>query len=109
MLQEYDKQVMDADPASAREVRISQNTGQVTEIMSQVGLQALISLFVHIVVFILTWWALQSLKFDLLFRHPKSLQARMLYILLALAVSYPVARFFLDYVNWSMTLPQIYG
>lgn len=76
--------------------------------MANVGIQALISLFVHLLILLLTWWALQSLKFDLLFRHPKSLQARLLYILLAIAISYPVARFFLDYLNWSVVLPQIY-
>ncbi|TGA99772.1 DUF1146 domain-containing protein [Sporolactobacillus shoreae] len=77
--------------------------------MTNVGVQALISIFVHLLVLVLTWWALQSLKFDLLFRHPKTLQARILYILLAVAISYPVAQFFLDYVNWSLMLPQIYG
>lgn len=77
--------------------------------MTNVGVQALISLFVHLLALVLTWWALQSLKFDLLFRHPKTLQARILYILLSVAISYPVAQFFLDYVNWSLLLPQIYG
>ncbi|WP_100489518.1 DUF1146 family protein [Sporolactobacillus pectinivorans] len=77
--------------------------------MTNVGIQALISIFVHLLAFVLTWWALQSLKFDLLFRHPKNLQARILYILLSVAISYPVAQFFLDYVNWSLLLPQIYG
>lgn len=73
------------------------------------GLQALISLIIHLIALVLTWWALQSLKIDVFFRRPKSLQARILYILLAIAISYPVARFFLSYANWSLVLPKIYG
>ncbi|RYL95133.1 DUF1146 domain-containing protein [Sporolactobacillus sp. THM7-4] len=73
------------------------------------GLQAMINLFVHLIVLILTWWALLSLKIDVFVRHPRSLRARILYVLLAIAISYPVARFFLDYVNWSLMLPQLYN
>ncbi|MDD9148252.1 MULTISPECIES: DUF1146 family protein [unclassified Sporolactobacillus] len=74
-----------------------------------VGLQALISLLVHLITLVLTWWALQGLKIDDLFRHPKSPQVRVLYVLLAIAISYPVAEFFLSYIDWSLTLPKIYG
>jgi uncharacterized integral membrane protein (TIGR02327 family) len=73
------------------------------------GLQAMISILIHLSFLALTWWALQSLKFEAAFRHPKSLQARIFYVLLAIAISYPVAKFFLDYVVWSLMLPQIYG
>ncbi|RYM05566.1 DUF1146 domain-containing protein [Sporolactobacillus sp. THM7-7] len=73
------------------------------------GFYALLSLFIHLIALILTWWALQSLKIDVFMRRPKSLQSRILLILIALAISYPVARFFLDYMDWSLRLPQIYG
>jgi uncharacterized integral membrane protein (TIGR02327 family) len=72
------------------------------------GLLALISIVAQLLFFALTWWALQSVKFEAVFRHAKSLQARILYVLLAIAISYPVTKFFLDYVNWSLILPQIY-
>lgn len=72
------------------------------------GIQALLNLFVHLAVLILTFWALHSMKIDVFFRHPKSLQARILFVLLAIAISYPVARFFLDYINWSISLPLMY-
>ncbi|MET1248670.1 MULTISPECIES: DUF1146 family protein [Sporolactobacillus] len=73
------------------------------------GLQAMISILIHLSFLALTWWALQSLKFEAVFRYPKSLQARIFYVLLAIAISYPVAKFFLDYVVWSLMLPQIYN
>ncbi|MFT8311911.1 MAG: DUF1146 family protein [Sporolactobacillus sp.] len=72
------------------------------------GFQAMISIFVHISFLALTWWALQSVKLEAAFRHPKSIQARAFYVILAIAISYPVAKFFLDYVVWSLMLPQIY-
>ncbi|MFX3617558.1 MAG: DUF1146 family protein [Sporolactobacillus sp.] len=76
--------------------------------MTNVGFQALLSIFVHLLFFILTWWALQGVKFETLLRRPSSIQARILYLLLAIAISYPVAAFFLDYLNWSLALPNIY-
>ncbi|EST12386.1 DUF1146 family protein [Sporolactobacillus laevolacticus] len=77
--------------------------------ISNSGLQAMISILFHLFFLALTWWALQSLKLDAAIRNPKSLQARILYVLLAIAISYPVAKFFLDYVIWSLMLPQIYN
>ncbi|MCI1881128.1 MAG: DUF1146 family protein [Sporolactobacillus sp.] len=77
--------------------------------MTNVGFQALISILIYLLVLVLTWWALQSLKIDLLFHKPQSGRSRVMMLLLAVAVSYPVARYILDYVNWSLMLPQIYG
>ncbi|CAM3128623.1 DUF1146 family protein [Sporolactobacillus spathodeae] len=76
--------------------------------MTNVGAQALLSIFVHLIFFILAWWALQGVNFEKLLRRPASIRARILYLLLAIAISYPVAAFFLDYLNWSLALPQIY-
>ncbi|MCO7176325.1 DUF1146 family protein [Sporolactobacillus kofuensis] len=76
--------------------------------ISNSGLQAMINILFHLSFLALTWWALQSLKLEKAFRQPKSKQARVLYLLLAIAISYPVAKFFLDYVFWSLMLPQIY-
>ncbi|MCL1631265.1 DUF1146 family protein [Sporolactobacillus sp. CPB3-1] len=72
------------------------------------GIQALVSIFVHLTFLALTWWAMQSVNLKVMFRHPKSLQARVFCVLLAIAVSYPVAKFFLDYAIWSLMLPQMY-
>ncbi|MFT8872973.1 MAG: DUF1146 family protein [Sporolactobacillus sp.] len=76
--------------------------------MVNAGFQALLALSVHLIFFIITWWALQSIKFERLFRRPGSLQARVAYLLIVIAVSYPVASFFQTYLNLSLALPQIY-
>lgn len=76
--------------------------------MLNLGFQAALGIFVHLLSLILTWWAIQSLKFEAFLRFPKSLQARTFLILLTIAISYLVAKFFLDYLNWSLNLPQLY-
>ncbi|TCP20262.1 putative integral membrane protein (TIGR02327 family) [Scopulibacillus darangshiensis] len=77
--------------------------------MLNFGYQAALHLFVHLVALIVTWWAIQSFKLDLFLRNPKGAKAKVLLIFLTIAISYLVAKFFLDYLNWSMNLPQIYG
>ncbi|MFT8363921.1 MAG: DUF1146 family protein [Sporolactobacillus sp.] len=77
--------------------------------MTNVGAQALLAILVHLVFFILTWWALQGVQLEKLLRRPAGMQARILYLLLAIAISYPVAAFFLDYLTWSLELPRIYS
>ena len=73
------------------------------------GLQALISIFSHLVFIGLAWWALQSLKFDMLLRGNHVFQARVLYILLSIALGSTVSNFFLDYLLWSKQLPMMFN
>jgi len=72
------------------------------------GVQAMVYLIVHIGILLLTWWAIQGLNIEFLFKDPKGVRAKTLLILLSIAVSYLVADFFLDYLNQSLYLPQIY-
>lgn len=76
--------------------------------MMQFGVQAATDLFIHLVILIVTWWAIQSIKWDIWLRTPSSLKAKILMILITIAISYPVASFFIDYLSWSVQLPQIY-
>jgi len=72
------------------------------------GVQAMVYLIVHIGILLLTWWAIQGLNIEFLFKDSKGARAKTLLILLSIAVSYLVADFFLDYLNQSLYLPQIY-
>lgn len=76
--------------------------------MMQFGVQAAMDLFIHLIILILTWWAIQSIKWDLWLRNPTSIRAKILMILISIAISYPVASFFINYLSWSVQLPQIY-
>lgn len=68
---------------------------------SAFGTSSMISLIVSLLSVVLSWWALQNLKLDLVIRYPKSPQGRLLHLLLAIVLGRFVAGFFLDYLTWS--------
>ncbi|QPC47700.1 DUF1146 family protein [Mangrovibacillus cuniculi] len=77
--------------------------------MADFGSQALISMMVHLAFFAVTFWSLQALHFDKFLRGNKVVQARLLYILLTIAIGSAVSRFFLDYFLWSKQLPYLFN
>ncbi|KML01091.1 DUF1146 family protein [Rossellomorea marisflavi] len=72
------------------------------------GQQALISMLIHLVVFAVTFWALQSIQLDKLLKKNKVAQGRLLYILLTIAIGSAVSRFLLDYYLWTQQLPTLF-
>lgn len=74
--------------------------------MQGFGVYAAMYLFIHILSLIVTWWALQSVNFDAIIKNPKSPRAKVLMILIAIAISYLVGEFFVNYLNKSMELPN---
>lgn len=77
--------------------------------MNSFGMQALLSIVSHLFFIGVTWWALQALHFDKLLRAGRVLQARVLYILLTIAIGSTVSGFFLDYVGYSQQLPSLFN
>lgn len=76
--------------------------------ISSFGPFALISILTHLVFIALSWWALQAIQFEKLLRANHVLQARVLYILVSIALGSTVSNFFLDYLQWSQQLPIIF-
>ena len=76
---------------------------------SAIGQQALLSMIVHLCFIAVTWWALQALNFQKLLRSNAVLQARVLYILLTIAIGSVVSNFFLDYLVFAKQLPYIFN
>ena len=72
------------------------------------GQQAILSMIVHLCFITVTWWALQALNFDQLLRSNKVLQARILFILLTIAIGSAVSNFFLDYLGFANQLPYMF-
>jgi uncharacterized integral membrane protein (TIGR02327 family) len=66
-----------------------------------VGTSGMVSMIVSLLCVVLSWWALQNLKLDLVIRYPKSPQGRLLHLLLAIVLGHFVAGFLLDYLSWS--------
>lgn len=73
------------------------------------GQQALLSILTHLVFIALAWWALQSLNFEKFLRANHVFQARLLYIMLSIALGSIVSNFFLDYLLWAQRLPSIFS
>ena len=76
--------------------------------MTAIGPYALTSIISHLVFIALAWWALQAIQFEKLLRPNHVLQARVLYILVSVALGSTVSNFFLDYLQWSQQLPMIF-
>ncbi|WP_102348259.1 DUF1146 family protein [Bacillus sp. Marseille-P3661] len=66
--------------------------------------QAMVSIVVHLMFFLITWWTLQGIRIDLLIKSGKTGHAKVLLILLTIAIGSAVSNFFLDYFLWSQQL-----
>ncbi|KIL40627.1 membrane protein [Gordoniibacillus kamchatkensis] len=76
--------------------------------MAAARYMGLINIFVYLLFIALSWWALQQFRFDVLLRQPKSAQGKMLQIFLSIALGYELARFFLDYLQYSLGLQRMF-
>ncbi|NMO94561.1 DUF1146 family protein [Paenibacillus lemnae] len=77
-------------------------------VTSAVGVNGFISIVVTLICIALAWWALQTLKLDLVIRNPKSPQGRLLHVLLAVVLGRFVADFLIDYLIWSQMIRYIF-
>ncbi|WML41593.1 DUF1146 family protein [Neobacillus sp. OS1-2] len=73
------------------------------------GQIAVVSILSHLVFIAISWWALQAIRLEKLLRPNRVVQARLLYILLAIFIGSSVSNFFLDYLQWSQQLPMIFN
>lgn len=72
--------------------------------MTYMGVQSLITLVSHIFFICLAFWALQSLRTDTWIRKYHIPQARLLYVLVAIALGYTVSSFFIEFILSSQNL-----
>ena len=72
------------------------------------GMSALLTILLSLVCIALSWWALQSFRFDLFVRNPDSAQSKLLQILLSVVLGHGVARFFMDYLGSSILLQELF-
>ncbi|HEU5139667.1 MAG TPA: DUF1146 family protein [Bacillales bacterium] len=75
---------------------------------SQFGTQALMYLVIQLFFLGVTWWALQSFRFDVLIRNPSGPRAKILMILVTIAIGSLVGNFFFDYLAQSLRLRYLF-
>ncbi|MCF6093240.1 DUF1146 family protein [Microaerobacter geothermalis] len=75
---------------------------------SSFAISGVLNIFISLVFIALTWWALQTFKFDLFLARPDSAQGKLLLILLSIAIGNGVAEFFRQYLGWSLMLKMFF-
>ncbi len=73
-----------------------------------IGQQAIVHIVVNIFFLAVTWWALQSFRVDLFVKDPNSPKAKLLVILVTIAIAHLVSQFFLDYLSSSLMLKYLW-
>lgn len=79
------------------------------QLVANASVFSLINIFVELCSIALAWYALQELKLGSILKNPRSGQARLLQIMLAVVLGHAFARFILDYWGWSVSLKGIAG
>jgi len=72
------------------------------------SLMAIANIAIYLLCIAVAWWALQEFRFDVLLKRPKSAPAKMLQILLSIALGHLVAGFFIQYLGFSLGLHQMF-
>lgn len=80
-----------------------------SEVKNMAGASSLLYITIVLVCIALAWWALQAFRLDVFMRQPKSAQAKLLQMMLAVALGYGIAKFIIDYLQWSMLLKGIFS
>lgn len=73
-----------------------------------VGISGLFNITVTILSIGLSWWCLQMVNFDVLLKNAKSGQAKVLQIILSVVLGHQLARFMIDYIDWSARLKWLF-
>lgn len=72
------------------------------------GIAGIFNIVVTILCIWAAWWALQGFRFDVFLKQPRSPQARLFMVLLAVTIGYTVARFIIDYLSWALLLKWMF-
>ena len=72
------------------------------------GQNALLSICSHIFFIGITFYALQALMYEKVFKKNHVFQVQLLFILLSIAIGSTVSNFFIDISTWSKQLPYLF-
>jgi uncharacterized integral membrane protein (TIGR02327 family) len=76
--------------------------------LSGAAWSAILYIGIYLIFIALSWWALQEFRFDLFLKKPRSGAAKLLQILLSIALGHLVASFFMQYLNLSLGLKMMF-
>ncbi|WP_237167744.1 DUF1146 family protein [Paenibacillus yonginensis] len=79
-----------------------------SEISSAAAVSSLTAIMISLICICISWWALQNLKLDLVIRHPKGPQGKLLHLLLAIVLGKFVADFIIQYLGYTHMLRYLF-
>ena len=74
------------------------------ELFQQVGQQALMNVLMYLFFIAISFFALQSLRLDQIFKKGMTFQIQLTYILLSIVIGSTVANFFIQFFSLSQNL-----
>lgn len=72
--------------------------------VQELGTQALMNIASHIVFIIITWYVLQAVRLDEIFKKDRIFEARIAIIFLTITIGSTVSHFFIDLIHWTQQL-----
>lgn len=78
-----------------------------SHITSSVGIDGLLSLAIALLSITFAWYVVQGINMDKWVKQPRGPQAKMLQLLLAIVLGHGLARFIVDYMEWTRMLRWI--
>lgn len=76
--------------------------------MTSFAIEGVIQICLSIVMIALSWWALQTVRWDLFLLRPNSPQAKILVIFLSIIIGSLVANFCMQYFGWSNLIKYLF-
>jgi uncharacterized integral membrane protein (TIGR02327 family) len=73
----------------------------VQQMNASMGMNGMLNIFITLICIGCSWWAIQELQLEKILKRSRSVQSKLLQILLSIALGYQVARFIVDYFHWS--------
>lgn len=79
------------------------------DLYAQAGQQALVGVTAYIIFIGISFYALQGLRIEQLFKKGKTFQIQLFYVIISIAIGTTVADFFINFLTWSRTIPYIFN
>lgn len=72
------------------------------------AMDGIINILLSLIFIGISFWAIQCIRLDVFIKHPQSAQAKVLQVILSIALGHAVATFFSDYFGWTVLLKQFF-
>ncbi|MEK4629918.1 MAG: DUF1146 family protein [Solibacillus sp.] len=79
------------------------------DLYAQAAQQAIMNISAYIIFIGISFYALQGLRIEQLFKKGKTFQIKLFYIIMSIVLGSTVADFFVNFLTWSQTIPFIFN